>query len=36
MSSIVLRKEKKAYTRVMRRMGLVEKGVVTRKGNVTC
>ena len=36
MSSIVLRKEKKAYTRVMKRMGLIEKGVVTTKGNVTC
>lgn len=36
LSGIVLRKEKKAYMRVMKRMGLIEKGVVTRKGNVTC
>lgn len=32
----MLRKEKKAYMRVLKRMGLLEKGVVTRKGNVTC
>lgn len=35
-SSIVLHKNKKSLTRVIKRMGLVEKGVVTRKGNVTC
>jgi ATP-dependent RNA helicase DOB1 len=33
---IVLKKEKKAYIRVIKRVGLVEKGVVTRKGNVAC
>ncbi len=26
----------KAYTRVMKRTGLIEKGVVTLKGNVAC
>jgi ATP-dependent RNA helicase DOB1 len=36
MSGIVLRKEKKAYNRVMKRTALVEKGVVTLKGNVAC
>lgn len=36
MSSIVLRKEKKSFTRVIRRTGLIEKGVVTLKGSVTC
>jgi hypothetical protein len=36
MSGIVLRKEKKAYFRVMKRAGLMEKGVVNLKGNVAC
>lgn len=36
MSGIVLRKEKKAYNRVMKRTGLIEKNVVSLKGNVAC
>lgn len=33
---MVLRSEKKALMRVLKRTGLVEKSVVTLKGNVTC
>jgi ATP-dependent RNA helicase DOB1 len=33
---MVLKTEKKALTRVLKRTGLVEKSVVTLKGNVVC
>jgi hypothetical protein len=35
-SGLVLSKEMKAYNRVIKRAGLVDKGVVTLKGRVTC
>ena len=35
-SSMVLAKEKKAMERVLRRTGMIEKNVVTLKGNVGC
>ena len=35
-SGLVLAEKMKAYKRVMKRTGLVEHGVVTLKGRVTC
>ena len=35
-SALVLATEMKAYNRVIKRVGLVDKGVVTLKGRVTC
>jgi len=35
-SALVLSKEMKAYNRVIKRAGLVDRGVVTLKGRVTC
>ena len=35
-SALVLSTEMKAYNRVIKRVGLVDKGVITLKGRVTC
>ena len=35
-SALVLTQEMKAHNRVIKRVGLVDKGVVTLKGRVTC
>ena len=34
--NLVLKKEKKSYTKVIKRLGLIDQGIITLKGKVAC